>query len=258
MDVYEKIKLFLLDMDGTVYLGNKLINGSVKAIERMRTSGRQICFLTNNSSKSLVDYAAKLHGMGIPVSEQEIYTSGLATIEHLNTFYSGAPVYLVGTDSLKEEFCRGGIPLTEHEPEIVVLGYDTTLTYGKLVKLTKCVKKGVRFIATHPDVNCPADDVYVPDVGSFLALVEASTGIKPSAILGKPYRYMAESIMRRFGLEASEIAMVGDRLSTDMAFAINSGFLSVLVLSGETDRAAYEKSGFQVDAVIESIDRILK
>lgn len=250
------IKLFLLDMDGTVYLEGSPLPGAAAAIERIRQSGRKVCFLTNNSSRSAESYLEKLASMGIAAQQGEVYTSGQATTEYLTSQYPGAKVYLVGTDSLKREFASAGIRLTEDDPDVVVLGFDTTLTYQKLVKLTRFIRGGAAFIATHPDINCPAPVSYVPDVGAMLALVEASTGMRPSAVCGKPFRPMGQAVMKRFSLRAEQIAMVGDRLSTDMLFAENNGFFSVLVLSGETDEEMLAKSRVKPRAVLKSLAEV--
>lgn len=246
------IKLFLLDLDGTVYLENTLIRGALSKINEMRQKA-SVCFLTNNSSKSADAYREKLTRFGICVRKNEIYTSGQATAEYLRSERPGKSVYLVGTKLLAEEFKRYGIILTQDSPDIVVLGYDTELTYDKLVKLTRFVSLGAELIATHPDINCPAQDVYVPDVGSFLKLVEASTGKRPSVIIGKPYREMGERILKRFSLQPNEVAMIGDRLSTDIRFAVCNGFISILVLSGETTKQAAICSDIKPDIVADSI-----
>lgn len=252
MDELKKIKCFLLDMDGTVYLGKRLILGAAKAIERMRILNKKVLFLTNNTSKSRNDYVIKLNNMGIFVTKEDIYTAGNATIDWLETYNKGAKVFLLGTDNLKKEFIDGGIILSD-APDIVVVGFDTGLTYENLSKVCKYVREGVRLVATHPDFNCPVEGGFIPDVGSFLALIKASCGVDPEIICGKPNLPIGEGIKKLVGFEGKDIAMVGDRLMTDMQFAINNGFTSALVLSGEATEQDLANSGMTVDIVLKSI-----
>ena len=148
---------------------------------------------------------------------------------------------------------RGGIELVEEKPEFIVVGFDTTFDYARLTKLCDFIRGGVPYICTHEDVNCPTEKGYKPDVGSFVALIEKSTGVSPLLVCGKPNKPMAESIERKLGLNSNEIAMVGDRLSTDMRFAINNGFVSVLVLTGEATKKDLKASGLAVDVILDSI-----
>lgn len=252
MHALKEIQCFLLDMDGTVYLSGKPIPGAVEAVGRMRRQGR-VLFLTNNTSASRADYVKKLNALGFDADERDVYTAGLATIDWLKTYRSGKRVFLLGTDNLREEFEASGIESDDETPEIAVVGFDTGLRYDRLCRLCAHIRRGVEFIATHPDFNCPVTDGYIPDVGSFLALIEASTGRRPSVICGKPYQPMADAIGRLVGLPANQIAMFGDRLMTDMRFAVANGFMSVLVLSGEATEADLKKSGLGVSAVLPSI-----
>lgn len=246
------IKLFLLDMDGTVYVGGRLLSGAREALSTIRKSGRRLCFLTNNSSRSREMYLKKLSGMGISASNEEIFTSADATLMYLKRFYSGKSVYLLGTEGLKGEFLRAGIVLSD-DADIVVVGYDTELTYKKLTTATDLINRGAVYICTHSDVNCPAEPYYVPDVGSFIELIYKSTGRRPDVICGKPFQAMCDAVVEKFGLQPNEIAMVGDRLSTDIAFGNVGGFASILVLSGETTEEMYNRSEIKADLVIKGI-----
>ena len=248
----KNIKCFLLDMDGTVYLGGNVINGAIEAVERMNKYSRAV-FLTNNSSASRGDYAKKLSRMGFRVNEDNIFTSGNATIEYLHANYEGKRIFLFGNQTLKEEFSSGGIETVEENPDLIVVGFDTTFDYARLTKLCDFIREGVPYICTHPDINCPTERGYKPDVGSFIALIEKSTGVSPTLICGKPNKPMAQSIQRKLGLKKEEIAMVGDRLATDMKFAINNGFVSVLVLTGEATKDDLIASGLKVDVILDSI-----
>lgn len=250
------IKCFLLDMDGTVYLSGKAITGAAEAVERIRKNSKAL-FVTNNTSRSRNDYVAKLCGMGISVTSDDIYTAGNATVDYLNLNYNGARVHVLGTANLKQEFIGGGITLCDKSPELVVIGFDTDLTYDNLSRACTFIREGVPFIATHPDFNCPIEGGYIPDVGSFLALIKASTNKEPSLVCGKPYAAIAKGIAARVGCGGKQIAMVGDRLSTDMQFAINNGFSSILVLSGEATKKDLEQSGLKVDLTLNSIADII-
>lgn len=255
MNQLENIRLFCLDMDGTIYIENQLIPHVKETIEKLRKQGK-IVFLTNNSSKSAAAYIDKLHHLGIEITADEIYTSGMATCEYLKANYADKKIYLVGTEALIQEFQHYGLLLDDQNPDLVVLGYDTTITYEKLVNLTKFLNMGKLFIATHPDINCPATPYYVPDIGSFLTLIETSCQRKPDIIIGKPETIMGQTLMQRFSLKKEEIAMVGDRLVTDIAFANRNGFTSILVFSGETTKEQYQKQDIKADYTFSDITKI--
>lgn len=247
------VKLYLLDMDGTVYIGGRPIEGAKEKIGEIRSKGKKLCFLTNNSSRTPEEYVGKLSAMGIDIGRGEIYTSSDSAIRFLNKHHKGESIYLLGTKKLAQEFAENGINLTDINPDIVMLAYDTELTYEKLAKTVTNLATAKHYYATHSDINCPAKPVYLPDAGSFIALIEKSTGRIPELVLGKPFSQMGEAITERFALKPQEIAMAGDRLYTDMKFAVLNGFVSVLVLSGETSRHDYEASGMKVDFVLNSI-----
>lgn len=248
----KKVKCFLLDMDGTIYLDDKLFANVIETLDLMKQKGR-IIFLTNNSSKSKEVYVKKLAKLGININDDEIYTSGMATIDYLNRYYYGKSVYLLGSTSLEKEFLDNNISINDVNPDLIVMGYDTDLTYQKLVKFTNFIHEDKYFIATHPDINCPASPYYVVDIGAMLAMIKASTNKSPDLIIGKPYKTMGENIMEKYKLRTDEIAMIGDRLYTDIAFANNCNFVSILVLSGESTLEDYKKSSQKCDIVVEKI-----
>jgi len=247
------VELYLLDMDGTVYVNDRLIDGAKEKIQAIKNKGKNFCFLTNNSSRDKDEYIAKLSKLGINITRGEIYSSGDSAIRYLLKYEPNKSVYLLGTQKLCKQFRDNGIILTETKPDIVVVAYDTELTYAKLAKAVTFIAQGAKYIVTHADINCPSSPVYVPDVGSFVALIEKSCGKLPEINCGKPSEIMAEAISEKFALKPSQIAMVGDRLYTDMLFAVNGGFRSVLVLSGETTKQDYVESGMKLDIVLNSI-----
>ncbi len=233
----ESIDLFLLDLDGTVYVDDRPIGAMRATLARLRDLGKKLVYLTNNSSKTEREYREKLTRVGLFDARDGVYTSGMATIEYLNAHCAGRRVYLVGTDALKAEFRAGGILLDEENPEICVLAYDVGLTFQTMRRLDAFLRQGKPYFATHPDDVCPTADGSMPDVGSFIALFARSAGRVPDRIIGKPYSDMGEGLSRRFGVPAGRMCMVGDRMHTDIRFANNNGMKSVLVLSGETTAA---------------------
>ena len=252
IEILKKKKLFVLDMDGTFYLGDRLIEGSLGFLERLKEKGVEFLFFTNNSSKNSSFYKKKLAGMGCFVDEAEIVTSGDVTIKYLNENYPGKGVYLMGTELLEESFRTRGIRLTEEKPDIVVLGFDTTLTYEKITKACTFIRNGAMFLATHLDYNCPTEDGFIPDCGAMCAMVEASTGVKPK-FLGKPFRETVDMIKLITGMKGEELAFVGDRLYTDIATGVKNGITGILVLTGETKLPDVEKSEIKPDYIFESL-----
>lgn len=234
MNSFDPIKLFLLDMDGTFYLGNQLIEGSLSFIEKVLATGRDFMFLTNNSSHNANFYVEKLGRMGLKIDRTKVMTSGEATCEKLNALYPGKRAFVLGNPYLIEEFHEAGIPVDFEHPDMVVIGFDTTLDYAKMCAVCDFVRAGLPYIATHPDFNCPTETGFIPDIGAIMAFIEASTGRRPDLIVGKPNTGIVEAVLRRTGLKCEELAMVGDRLYTDIETGLRSGMLSILVMSGET------------------------
>ena len=230
----QDVKLFLLDMDGTFYLGDHLIDGSLDFIDRVRATGRDFLFLTNNSSHNAAFYVEKLKKMGLVIPREKVMTSGEATCEKLKELYPNRRAFVLGNEFLLEEFAEAGIEVDMQRPEIVVVGFDTTLDYKKMQAACDFVRAGLPYIATHPDFNCPTETGFMPDIGAIMAFIEASTGRRPDLVVGKPNTGIVEAVLRRTGLKTDELAMVGDRLYTDIETGLRSGMLSILVMSGET------------------------
>lgn len=253
MRSFDDVKLFLLDMDGTFYLGDRLIDGSLSFIDRVQKTGRDFLFLTNNSSHNAAFYVERLHRMGLDVPRSKILTSGEATCEVLSEKYPAKRAYVLGNEYLIEEFHEAGIPVDDANPEIAVIGFDTTLTYEKMRKICDLVRAGLPYIATHPDFNCPTENGFMPDIGAIIAFIEASTGRRPDLIVGKPNTGIVEAAVRRTHIAPAQMAMVGDRLYTDIETGIRSGMLSVLVMSGETTREMLASSATRPDY---SFDRL--
>ncbi len=250
------IQLFLLDLDGTFYLGPNLYPWSLDFMNALQAKGIKHLFLTNNSSASLEYYAEKISRMGFPTTPDDVFSSTTATIQYLNSHHAGAAVFPLGTPLMEAELEAGGIQLVDDNPDIVLLGFDKTLTYEKLVKACSWIRAGKTYIATHPDINCPTEDGPIPDTGAMIAMIAASTERRPDIIIGKPNPPIIEALFGRFQYKPEEIAMVGDRLYTDIQTGINAGIVSILVLSGETDRAMYDAWDQEADFVFENIGEI--
>lgn len=242
--ILDKVRLFALDLDGTVYLGSRWIDGTLDFLRSVRESGREYVFLTNNSSRSLEDYIEKLHRMGLDVGRETIVTSGQATIYYLQKTYPGKKVFLLGNEALRREFQNAGIELDEEHPELVVTAFDTSLDYRKMCRVCDLVRDGLPYIATHPDFNCPTETGFIPDIGSIHAFIHASAFRFPDTIIGKPYSGMADYLKSRVGISRDAIAMTGDRIYTDIAAGTRNGMRSILVLSGE---ASLEDAGVSED-----------
>lgn len=244
---------FLLDMDGTFYLGDRLLNGALSFMDLLHRQNRTFLFLTNNSSKDRRNYAAKITRLGFPLDEQSVLTSGEATALYLKDRHPAAHLFVVGTPSLEDEFRHHGFELDERQPQFVVLGFDTTLTYQKLWRLCDLVRAGLPYVATHPDFNCPTENGFKPDVGAMIAFVKAATGREPDLVIGKPNRLIVDVAAIKMNLPVERLAMVGDRLYTDIALGQTSGITTALVLSGETKAEDLKDSPFQPDCVFEDL-----
>ena len=235
-----KIKHIALDMDGTIYMGSNIFPFTIGFLEDMTKAGVGYSFLTNNPTKSVADYLHKLEGMGIHADEGNMYTTSLAAIDYIKETYPKAKrLFMVGTSSMISQFEKAGFESCtdspDDVPDVLVVAFDTTLTYSKLCRAAWWASQGIPYIATNPDRVCPTDQrTVLVDCGSLQKCIEHATGRKPDIVLGKPDPTMLDGIMHRHGLKPEEIAMVGDRIYTDTAMAHNAGAVGVLVLSGET------------------------
>jgi len=251
-----QVRCFLLDMDGTFYLGEQLLEGALRFIDVLRQQGCEFLFLTNNSSKDSSQYAEKITRLGLPIGREKVMTSGEATVMYIQSQRPGARVYVVGTLALENEFAKCGFVLTHEMSDFAVLGFDTTLTYAKLWRLCDLVRAGLPYIATHPDYNCPTEDGFMPDIGAMIAFVKASTGREPDLIVGKPNRLLVEKAAERVGLPVSAMCMIGDRLYTDIALGTTAGIPTILVLSGETRADEVALSPYQPHYIFEHLGAV--
>ncbi len=252
--------LFLLDMDGTVYLGDRPIDGAVDFIRSLRRRGCEYVFLTNNSSRSAESYLEKLHRLGFEAQKENLFTSGQASARFLQRKKPGAKVYCVGTRSLCAELRHYGLCVTDApdaDTDFLLVGYDTELTYAKLTDACDLLCRDVPFYATNPDRVCPAGNGrYLPDCLTMCAMLTEATGKKPYYI-GKPRAAFAEEALREKNRTASEAVLVGDRLYTDIQCGINAGITSVLVLSGESTRQDVDTTGIRPDVIVNSVKDLI-
>lgn len=252
----DEIECFALDMDGTIYLGNRWIDGAQEFLRKIEDTGRTYVFVTNNSSKNAAVYVQKLRQMGLIVNEDKIVTSGQATIHYLKREFPGAKVFLLGNSLLQEEFLQAGILLEENHPDVVVTAFDTSLDYRKMCLVCDHVRAGLPYLATHPDYNCPTETGFIPDAGAIHAFIHASAFRYPDHIIGKPNAGIIEYLETRVHTRRERIAMVGDRLYTDIAAGRNNGLKSVLVLSGEADMQDVTRSEVLPHLIFESVREI--
>jgi len=255
--ILKRITCFALDMDGTVYLGEKWIDGARDFLKAVEQRGKKYVFLTNNSSKNPQAYVEKLERMGLPIDLSKIVTSGQATIAYLKKNFPGKRVFLLGNELLAEEFREEGIDLDEDSPEVVVVGFDTSLTYAKMCRVCDLVREGLPYISTHPDYNCPTETGFIPDAGAIHAFIHASAFRYPDHIVGKPNGDIMDYLACRAGVSKEQTAMVGDRLYTDVAAGVNNGYTGILVLSGEAGMEDVRTSKVIPDLIFDSVKEMI-
>lgn len=260
-ELLKSIQLYLFDMDGTLYLGDRLFDFTRELLDALKATGRRYLFMTNNSSKSVADYVKKLEKMGIPAEKEDFITSSQATCWYLQKHHPGKTLYVCGTRSLQRELRQAGFTVTEdvEETQCIVMGFDTELTFRKLhdVCFLLSTREDIPYIATNPDYVCPTEFGSVPDCGSVCQMVFNATGKRP-VVIGKPSALMPELAMEKTGFSKAETAVVGDRIYTDIKSGLNAGITGILVMSGETTREILEASADKPDLVLEDASEILK
>ncbi len=257
-----KLKHVALDMDGTIYNGSTLFPFTIDFLNKLRSVGVRYSFLTNNPSKSIDAYLEKLEALGISATRDEIYNSTLATIDYLKANHPELKrLFLLGTPSMIEEFERAGYISTKDDPndvpDAVIVAFDISLVYSRLCRACWWVKKGLPYFATNSDRTCPTDqETILPDCASLCACVESATGRKPDIVFGKPDPSMLTGIINHYNYKSEEVAMVGDRIYTDVMTAINANAFGVLVLTGEATLADAKTAIQPIDLVVESIETL--
>ena len=254
-------KLFLLDMDGTIYLGNRLFDATIPFLNKIKENGGKYVFLTNNSSKSTQIYIDKLKKLGIDTTADDFLTSTDATCVYINSRYPGKKFYCMGTGSFVEQLTARGVNVTttvDDDVFGVLISNDTELTFKKLDDISRLLtEREVVYLATNPDWTCPTEYGFVPDCGSFAEMLCRATGKTP-LFIGKPRPEMLYLAMEKFGADKTETVVIGDRIYTDVAAGVNAGVDSVLVLSGETKAEDLDKSDIKPTYVFDSIENINK
>ena len=255
------LKLFLFDMDGTLYLGDRLFDFTIELLQRIKATGGRYMFMTNNSSKSVVDYIKKLHNLGIEATREDFMTSSQATAYYLHKYHEGQTLYVCGTESLKEELRMEGFTVTTDldKVECIVMGFDTELTFQKLhdVSFLLLTRPELPYIATNPDLVCPTEFGSVPDCGSVCIGIKNATGKEP-IVIGKPSPLMPQLAMERLQIAKEHACVVGDRIYTDVKSGLNAGITGILVLSGETTVEILNASEDKPHMVLQDASEILE
>jgi NagD protein len=250
---------WLVDLDGTVYLGEQLIDGAAEAMAALRAEGRRIAFLSNKPLQTREEYAAKLTRLGIPAAADDVINSSLVLARHLRTLDPGAPVFVIGEPPMQAEMRAHGFEVREDERvRWVVIAFDRTFTYAKLNIALQAVRGGARLIATNPDRTCPVEGGEIPDCAGMIAAVEAVTDQTVELIVGKPSPIMLEVALVALGCAPGESVIVGDRLETDMLMGRRLGLATILVLSGVTRPGDPRIAATAPDHVLRSIRELVE
>lgn len=264
MDLHELVssmQLYLFDMDGTLYLGDSLYSFTKELLSEIRNAGAKYLFMTNNSSKSVLDYIRKLSSMGIATDRDDFITSSQATAYYLQRHHNGKTLYVCGTESLKEELRCQGFTVSDDvtKTQCIVMGFDTELTFQKLhdVSYLLLTQPELPYIATNPDLVCPTEFGSVPDCGSVCNMIYNATGKRP-VVIGKPSPLMPELAMERLGISKSNTCVIGDRIYTDVQSGLNAGITGILVLSGETTEQILAESPVKPHIVLQDAGLILE
>ena len=254
-------ELFLLDLDGTLYIENHLIKGSVEFIDLLKKQNKKYILLTNNSSKSLEKHVEKINKLGLKINNENMFTSSLATCMYLKNKKENAKIYVVGTESLRKEFENQGFYVCENVEDnidFLIVGFDVELNYKKLEDACYLLDNGVEYIATNPDLVCPIENGrYIPDCGSICNMLKTATNREPKFI-GKPRREMIDIVSKMENIPLEKIAIIGDRLYTDIACGLNAGITTICVLSGESSKEDIDRSIYKPTYIVDSINDIYK
>lgn len=253
----KNIEMFLLDMDGTIYLDDDVFDGAIDFLNTIKNKNKKFIYLTNNSSKSKELYLEKLNRLGFPAKEENIFTSGMAMGMYLNEHYINKKVYLVGTKALEKELHLYNVNLIQDNPDIVLFGFDRELNYEKLEKACEFIDNGAIFLATNCDLVCPIKNGrYIPDCGSMCRMITNATGVEPKYI-GKPEPDMINILANKYNIDKKNIAMIGDRVYTDITAGYNAGTLTICVLSGESTMKTIEESSVKPDMIVNSVKDLI-
>lgn len=258
--ILKQKKLWLFDMDGTIYNEGSIFDGTLELLQYIKQSGGRYIFITNNSSKSVSDYVKKVSAMGIEATDENFFTSTQATVLYLKKHYPGKLIYVQATKSCIAELILSGIDVTEYvdeNAEVVLVGFDRELSTQKMDKTCEMLEKDTVFLATNPDLVCPVSFGFVPDCGSICQMLENATKRKP-VYIGKPEPTMVNIVREKYGYDANECVVIGDRLYTDIATGINAGVTAVCVLTGEATVDDIESGEVRPTLTFESVKEIFE
>lgn len=250
---------YAFDLDGTIYLGDELLPGAAEAIADLREAGARIVFLTNKPLSSAAGYAEKLTALGIPATADDVVTAVDALVAYLLAHHRGRRLFTIAEAPVLDELARVGFEVTDDpsSADVVIVSFDRTFSYVKLVGAFRAIREnGAVIVATNPDAYCPTPDGGLPDCAAMLAAVEACTGASAEAVVGKPSATMANVLLERLGVPAAELAVVGDRLTTDVAMGQCIGATGILVLTGATTAAAAAASPISADYIVENLHQL--
>lgn len=251
-DILKKVKCFILDLDGTVYLGNKILDGSIKFLKELEKDNIEFKFFTNNSSKNAKFYINKIKKMGYNLNDDMMLISNHVIINYIKENMPNKKVFILGNEYLKKDFREANIDVVNDNADIVVAGFDTSLVYENVSKACEFIRNGATFLGVNPDFNCPTEDGFIPDCGSICSMITASTGAVPE-FFGKPSQHTLKYIIKDTGFKEDEIAFVGDRLYTDIAIGKDNESVTILVLSGEAKLEDLAKSEVQPTLIFDSL-----
>jgi NagD protein len=251
---------YAFDLDGTLYVDDALLPGAAETVSRIRSGGGRVAFVTNKPLETGAAYAAKLTRLGMPADRDEVVTSIDALVLYMQGRHPRARVMPISESAVSEALAAAGFPITADPgaTDVVVVAFDRTFNYEKLTAAYRAVRlHGAALVATNPDPYCPTADGGIPDCAAMLAAVEACTGARAEAIVGKPSGHMAEAVLKCLGVAAGSAAMIGDRLATDVAMAKTFGMVAVLVAAGGGSRDQLSSSPFKPDYAIESLHELV-
>jgi len=251
-DILKKVKCFILDLDGTVYLGDKILEGSIEFLEELKKNNIVFKFFTNNSSKNAEFYLNRIRKMGYNPSDDMMLISTHVIINHIKENMPNKKVFVLGTQYLKNDFRQAGINVVNEDADVVVVGFDTSLVYENVSKACEYIRNGATFLGVNPDFNCPTENGFIPDCGSICSMITASTGVLPE-FFGKPSHHTLQYVLEDTGFKEEEIAFVGDRLYTDIAIGKDNDSVTILVLSGEAQLKDLVESEIQPTLIFNSL-----
>lgn len=255
------IKGLIIDLDGCVYIGDKPIFGVQEALQKLRSKGIKLLFLTNNSTKTPQEYLSKLKSMNINASLQEILTSSVIAASYIKRIYGPSRIYMVGTKALEEVLRFYGHEIVDINSEVVVVGLDFDFNYQKLLRAFKEIKRGARFIATNADATIPMEEDVMPGTGPIVKAIEVASGVKP-LVVGKPSKIAIKEALRLLRLRPKDVLVVGDRPETDIKMGKKFNCLTALVLTGVTKKESLEtlpktlRPNLVADSLIDLVDKI--